>query len=103
MGVAREAITYAGRKVVAIIDREARSFQMVDAGFNQVEEVRLEIFKGTISSTDVMDVDGISVPLDLRGVIPKNLDPVVIDGVNRVVKDFDSSGMAWVIATIKAN
>lgn len=103
LGIAAEAITYAGRRVAAIIDRQLTQFGMMDAGYERSETVTLEIFKGTSASTDTIDIDGESVPLDLRGVIPRNKDPVIIDTVNRIVREIDNSATAWIITTIRAH
>lgn len=103
LGIAAEAVTYAGRRVAAIIDRQLTSFPMMDAGYERSEPVNIEILKGSTTSTDTIDIDGVSVPLDLRGISPKNRDTVVIDNINRIVSEIDNSGTAWIITTIRAH
>jgi hypothetical protein len=103
LGTDLESLTYAGRKVAAIVNREPLSFGMEDAGFSLSEPVTIEVFKGTAASKETVSIDGVDVPWDLRGVIPKNQDPVLLDNVNREVSKVQNCGTAWLITTIKSN
>jgi hypothetical protein len=99
----RELVLYAGRKVAAIVNDNPMQFVMEDAGFNSRSPVTIEVFKGDRGSTKTISIDGVIVPLDLRGVVPKKLDPVLYNNAGYEVSEIHNAGEAWLITTIKSN
>ncbi len=97
-----EAVKVAGRNVTAIVDRQPRDFEMMDAGYADKEPISLEVAKGVGSSVEVAWVGGRNIPSDLRGYTPKNNDLCVVNGEDRAIRKVTNAGSAWILGTIKA-
>ncbi len=104
-----EAVKVAGRMVSAIVDRQPRDFEMMDAGYADKEPISLEVAKGVGSSVEVAWVGGRNIPSDLRGYTPKGpgengrgADVCVVNGANRTIRSVKDAGSAWILMTVKA-
>ncbi len=76
---------------------------MEDAGYSDSEPMTVEVFKGSAASTETAWVGGRNIPTDLRGYVPKNNDPLIIDGKDRTIVGIQNAAASWIIQTIKAN
>lgn len=103
IGIDGESVKIAGRNVVAIVDRQPRDFEMMDAGYADKEPISLEVAKGVVTSTETAWVGGRNIPTDLRGYVPKNNDPCVVNGAERQIRKVQDCGSAWVLDTIKTS
>lgn len=99
-----ETVTINGRKCAAIVNRDPRSFEMMDAGYSDKEPVTIEVEKGSSISTRTMYLDAAFVPADLRGYVPNSRDRVILGTAPGfcIVDSVTNAGSAWVISTLKA-
>ena len=100
-------IVYVGNQpVAAVVDRMARSFDMLDAGYREKEPINVEILKGNASSTANISIDGVRLPRDLRGATITMQTKIVVDGVTRKISNsnglFDGRSF-YRLTTLRSN
>jgi hypothetical protein len=101
LGFEGERVKVGDLIVVASVNRQPETFEMMDSGYLAKEPVSIEVLKGTSGSADMLTVDGFPTALDLRGVRPKMRMECVIDDALRQVVHIQDCGTAWTMLTVR--
>lgn len=97
-----EVVTIGEEKVVANVNRQPYSLEMMEAGYMEREPITLEILKGVVGSTEMITPSGdtTAYPADFRGATPTNRSNCLIDGKARKVMSVENGGGFWILTTI---
>ncbi len=108
IAISGEMIAIGDSTVIANVNHQPRFLEMMESGYLDKEPVEFEILKGYAGGTGTMFVNGLTVPVDLRGAVPKLLTqltyPVYGDGgiVRKIMRRQDA-GDRWILTTIRDN
>ena len=73
IAISGEMIANGDSTVIATVNHQPRFLEMMESGYLDKEPVEFEILKGYAGGTATMFVNGLTVPVDLRGAVPKLL------------------------------
>lgn len=88
-------------KVAASVNRQPQSYELMDSDYLSKEPITIEVLKGAVGSVEMKEVEGVFVPLDLRGNRPTMRLRCVIDNVARAISLIQDSGARWTITTVR--